>query len=199
LFQFISNHHYFKIFEAVKNLNNVYKRTNFNSSLGSQANRYNSEWGGMRNVDGNKIEILAIECLKCLSSLLEFSMSSQAIIEKNTEELLHYLKTLLSIEPAGSLTCVQSLLRCIFRTNSAYSTPSFPQCSTFSTFAGDPISGAGFFYLCFDQPYNELVHTFHLARDSTSTPDRSESALFFTGGGKQNQSGIKTQVKETST
>ena len=34
------------------------------------------------------------------------------------------------------------------------------------------------FYSCFDQPYNELVHTFHLARDSTSTPDRSESSLF---------------------
>ena len=36
----------------------------------------------------------------------------------------------------------------------------------------------GLFYCCFDQPYNELVHTFHLARDSTSTPDRSESSLF---------------------
>jgi huntingtin len=37
---------------------------------------------------------------------------------------------------------------------------------------------SGMFYPCFDQPYNELVHTFHLARDSTSTPDRSESCLF---------------------
>ena len=39
--------------------------------------------------------------------------------------------------------------------------------------------GSGLFHTCFDTPYNELVHTFHLARDSTSEPSRSESSLFF--------------------
>jgi huntingtin len=30
------------------------------------------------------------------------------------------------------------------------------------------------FALCFDAPYNELVHTFHLARDSVSVPEYSK-------------------------
>ena len=183
---FVSNHYYFKIYEAIKNLNDIYKRTQIKSST----NKFKSETqdGGLYSKDRNKIEIIAAECLKCLSSLLEFSISSQAIVEKHTEELLHYLKTLISLDPLGSLECVQSLLRCIFRTNSAYISPD-EQPSSFNMFGGESISGAGFFYLCFDQPYNDLVHTFHLARDSTSTPDRSESALFLTGSSKHSSSG----------
>lgn len=33
----------------------------------------------------------------------------------------------------------------------------------------------GLFYPCFDLPYNELVHTFHLARDSVSVPERNDT------------------------
>ena len=183
---FVSNHYYFKIYETIKNLNDIYKRTQIKSST----NTFKTETqdGGMYSKDRNKIEIIAAECLKCLSSLLEFSISSQAIVEKHTEELLHYLKTLISLDPLGSLECVQSLLRCIFRTNSAYVSPD-EQPSSFNTFGGESISGAGFFYLCFDQPYNDLVHTFHLARDSTSTPDRSESALFLSSSSRHSSSG----------
>ena len=55
------------------------------------------------------------------------------------------------------------------------------------------------FHSCFDKPYNELVHTFHLARDSTSEPTRSESALFATTGsmGHHHKSG-STKGAETS-
>jgi huntingtin len=183
---FISNHHYFKIYEAIKNLNNIYKRTLIKSSYGITSKYEKQDILGAFGNDCNKMHLLAVECLKCLSSLLEFSMSSQAIIEKHTEELLHYLKTLLTLDPLGVLACVQSLLRCIFRTNAAYA-PLDDQPLSLSTFSGESLSGAGFFYLCFDQPYNDLVHTFHLARDSTSTPDRSESALFLTGSSKQLQ------------
>ena len=183
---FVTNHYYYKIYETIKNLNDIYKRTLIKSSNISV--KQEALDGGMYSKDRNKVQIMAAECLKCLSSLLEFSISSQAIIEKHTEELLHYLKTLISLDPLGSLECVQSLLRCIFRTNSAYASPE-DQPSSFNTFGGESISGAGFFYLCFDQPYNDLVHTFHLARDSTSTPDRSESALFITGSSKHSSAG----------
>ena len=49
----------------------------------------------------------------------------------------------------------------------------------------------GLFHSCFDKPYNELVHTFHLARDSTSEPTRSESLLFSTHGGSQFEVGAE--------
>ena len=122
--------------------------------------------------------------LRCITSLLEFSISSQPTIGKHTEELLHYLKSMLNIVPLGSLACVQSLLRCIFKTNAAYTPLPDQLSSSCTTLTGDSISGVGMFYLCFDQPYNDLVHTFHLARDSTSTPDRSESSLFMGGANK---------------
>ena len=76
------------------------------------------------------------------------------------------------------MACVQSLLRSIFRTSIANAPPNMKS-------SGMTFGQSGLFHVCFDQPYNELVHTFHLARDSTSTPDRGQvsfSKLFILGG-----------------
>ena len=68
----------------------------------------------------SKIQLLVRECLDCLASILEFSLASSNV-GKNTEELLGYLKTLMSMDPLASLSTVQCLLRCIFKMNSANS------------------------------------------------------------------------------
>lgn len=51
----------------------------------------------------------------------------------------------------------------------------------------------GLFYPCFDLPYNELVHTFHLARDSVSIPERSDS-LFQTFKSSSSSSSRKSSM-----
>lgn len=109
-------------------------------------------------------------CLSCLSSVLEFSLANT--FGKHSEELLHYLRVVFNMDPFGTLYCVQSLLRSIFRTSIANAQ------STSQSTLGMTFSQSGLYHVCFDQPYNELVHTFHLARDSTSTPDRGQSVLF---------------------
>ena len=81
--------------------------------------------------------------LRCVSSILELSgeilkflvytlfflinvmliimfyviLTANNSIGKNTEEILSYLKTNLALHPYLTLGCVQSLLRCIFKTN----------------------------------------------------------------------------------
>ena len=92
--------------------------------------------------------------LRCVASILELSASNG--IGKHTEEVLSYLKTNLTLQPYLTLACVQSLLRCIFKTNVV---------ASLSPGAGgrsqaDP--RAGMFHACFDAPYNELVHALHL-------------------------------------
>ena len=67
----------------------------------------------------SKLQLLVRECLDCLASILEFSLAPSSVIGKNTEELLGYLKTLMSMDPLASLSTVQCLLRCIFKMNSA--------------------------------------------------------------------------------
>lgn len=105
--------------------------------------------------------------------MLQFSEKS---IGKHTEELLTYLKSTFTIDSVSTLKTVQTLLRCIFGTNVANQVIISNDSSMTSNIVFSQTTGL--FYPCFDQPYNELVHTFHLARDSTSTPDRSESLLF---------------------
>ncbi len=132
-------------------------------------------------------------CLTCLSSVLEFSLANT--VGKHAEELLQYLRIIFNLDPLGTLSCVQSLLRCIFRTSIAN-----VQSSTQSTF-GMTFGQSGLYHVCFDQPYNELVHTFHLARDSTSTPDRGQSVLFnskSTSGFKQSGSNATSQIGKST-
>ena len=62
---FISNHHYFKIYEAIKNLNNIYKRTLTKSTYGINMKYEKQDIFGAFGNDSNKIRILAVECLKC--------------------------------------------------------------------------------------------------------------------------------------
>ena len=117
-----------------------------------------------------------IECLNCLSLVLEYAPIDK-MVGKSTEELLNYLKFTFVLDPLSTLGCVQALLRCIFGTNSA-NQMSTNQEAVANTSSIVFSQNTGMYYSCFDQPYNELVHTFHLARDSTSTPDRSDSSLF---------------------
>ena len=159
---FSSEHHYRKIFDVISSLHDIYSRTCYVLPPMSTD-----------PISNSKIQLIVRECLDCISSVLEFSINPN--ISKHTEELLGYLKTLMTVDPLASLSTVQCLLRCIFKTNSANTQVTTRQ--TMSS-AGIMFHQSGLFYSCFDKPYNELVHTFHLARDSTSTPDRSESSLF---------------------
>ena len=119
--------------------------------------------------------------MRCLSSILELSANNS--IGKNTEEILSYLKTNLTLHPYLTLGCVQSLLRCIFKTNVVAMTKDNPDALS----AGrDPGSGSrsqldqrGMFHPCFDVPYNELVQVFHLssgAAEPTSAGQASSTA-----------------------
>ena len=124
----------------------------------------------------DKVRTLMVECLNCLSMVLEYAPLDK-MVGKSTEELLNYLKFTFVLDPLSTLGCVQALLRCIFGTNSA-NQMSTNQETVANTSSIVFSQSTGMYYSCFDQPYNELVHTFHLARDSTSTPDRSDSSLF---------------------
>ena len=97
--------------------------------------------------------------LRCVASILELSASNS--IGKNTEEVLSYLKTNLALQPYLTLACVQSLLRCIFKTNVVATTKGFLDApSSVGRSQLDP--RGGMFHACFDVPFNELVHAFHL-------------------------------------
>ena len=120
--------------------------------------------------------------LRCVSSILELSVNNS--VGKNTEEILSYLKTNLTLHPYLTLGCVQSLLRCIFRTNVAATTKDNPDALCVGR---DPGSGGsrsqidqrGMFHPCFDVPYNELVHAFHLssgAAEQTAAGQASSTA-----------------------
>ena len=162
--QFNESHHYMRLFE---NLRNVY--TVERNSLGTQ----------------EKVKSLMVETLNCLQHLLEYTTSDKSV-GKITEELLTYLKSTFAIDPFSTLKCVEALLRCIFATHFAgfFAAPNQGSSIQVASPLDNNVQGSivisqnGLFFPCFDQPYNELVHTFHLARDSTSTPDRSESMLF---------------------
>lgn len=151
---FSESHHYMKLYENVRNIYAI------------QRNALNDQ--------NDKVKQLIMACLECLSSLLEFAPA--LTIGKHTEELLIYMKSTFIMDPVATLKTVQTLLRCIFGTNVANQVIIANDNSSVMTSVVQ--ANTGLFYPCFDQPYNELVHTFHLARDSTSTPDRSESLLF---------------------
>ena len=101
--------------------------------------------------------------LRCLSAILELSASNS--VGKNTEEILSYLKTNLALHPRLTLGCVQSLLRCIFKTNLVAAAKDNPD--IFGAVGRERSQkidkGRGMFHPCFEAPYNELVHAFHLS------------------------------------
>ena len=154
---FSDSHHYMRLYENLRNIHSVQRN----------------------NLDPNdKIKNLVVDVLNCLSSVFEFAPLDKNT-GKHTDEVLSYLKSTFITDPVCTLKTVQALLRCIFGTNSANQVVISNEATSASMTSGIVFSqSTGLFYPCFDQPYNELVHTFHLARDSTSTPDRSESLLF---------------------
>ena len=66
----------------------------------------------------DKVKSLMMECLNCLSHVLEYAPLDKTV-GKPTEEILNYLKLTFVMDPLSTLHCVQALLRCIFATNSA--------------------------------------------------------------------------------
>ena len=98
--------------------------------------------------------------LRCLSAILELSANNS--VGKNTEEILSYLKTNLALHPHLTLGCVQSLLRCIFKTNLVAAAKDNPDIFAAGRERSQKID-KGMFHPCFEAPYNELMHAFHLS------------------------------------
>lgn len=148
--------HYLKIYDLMKNLH-----SNHLVVLDSE--------------NPSKLVQLYAMVLECLTAILNSSWGN--IVGKTSEEFLGYLKTNIRVHPLNTLVCVQAFLRCIFRTNEPVvekpplMSPSHPHHQVVPR-------QKGLFNPCFDVPYNELVHTFHLARDSVSIPERPEIPMF---------------------
>ena len=97
---------------------------------------------------------LTVDCLDCLSAVLEYAPLDKSI-GKHTDELLSYLKSTFTLDPVSTLKTVQTLLRCIFGTNVANQVIIANETS--ATSGGIVFTQTtGLFYPCFDQPYNEL-------------------------------------------
>ena len=164
--------HYVKIYDILKSTHHIHK-----TNLDAKSRK--------------KFESLSHECLLALGCILDVTDSSG--ISKHIEEVLGYVKSAMSVDPLASLMCVQFLLKCIFKTNFA-SDPvpddkegqlvGMGTSPNYSLFPGQK----GIFHPCFDIPRNELVHTFHLAREASNS-ERTDFGLFSTG--KQNRERAK--------
>ncbi len=147
--------HYMKIYDILKSTHLAYK-------------------ANMDSKTTKKFEVVLRECLLTLGCILDVSESN--CLGKYVEEVLGYMKTTLAVDPLASLRCVQLLLQCIFRMNFA-GDPSLADSLDGQRAEGGDASSPGssghhqrgVFHPCFDLPRNELVHTFHLARDASSS------------------------------
>ena len=92
---------------------------------------------------------LTVDCLGCLSAVLEYAPLDKSI-GKHTDELLSYLKSTFTLDPVSTLKTVQTLLRCIFGTNVANQVIIANETS--ATSSGIVFSQTtGLFYPCFDK------------------------------------------------
>ncbi len=124
-----------------------------------------------------KFNMILKNSLDCITGILDFSIGN--CLGRHVEEFLAYVKSGLTVEPIGALDCVRTLLKCLFGTNAAATTEEMEKSS-------QPVlpNQRGLFYACFDVPCNELVHTFHLARDtgvSTTIEPEADSGFLLSG------------------
>ncbi|XP_067133027.1 huntingtin isoform X2 [Centruroides vittatus] len=117
---------------------------------------------------GEKFTGLLQACLDTLSQLLEVANSKE--MGKYAEEILSYLKSVLSIEACATVQCIRQLLKSLFGTNLASLWEEPQQLSSSSKKPGyatrlTSTIAPGLYHNCVTYPYTQFTHS--IANSST--------------------------------